>query len=348
MRVLACADIHARNKPEGALSTYRRLMRAITQTAIANDCKVVIHAGDLIHEKHATLVDLIIMLFQELHWARSKGVSWVLFPGNHDIPAKHRPMQSILYVFCKVAYIYLSPKKLSGKGWSYYLNPWRLPEEFKRNSKELAKLAKIDNNPFKVQFGHIGLAEGVMSPSNSYRAPSAVRVPDLYPGEYSMTLLGDYHSTQELHQRLYYMGAPIAHMQGDVSNQGVWIIDPETTYIQQQPLSGEWPEFHTLNLHEKHELVILPKDHYKLRVTSEVAAYYNLKYGQLSNVKVEEVTNSLLDVPTARRLQGIAEGDHTSVLRIWLKKKGLSDPAFAELGDHYLDLAGKELWERRA
>jgi len=188
VKFLVTQDIHARNKPEGMLTLYRRVIRSTTIKAIAEGCSVVFHGGDLIHEKHSVLVELLIMLFQEFEWARKQGVNWVLIPGNHDIPAKHQPTKSILYVFSKVAFVYLKPKRLKGPGWSVYLNPWRLPEEFKRNSAELAKMSRMDNSAFKLQIGHIGLAEGTMSPSNTYRVPSPVRVPDLYPEQYTMTI----------------------------------------------------------------------------------------------------------------------------------------------------------------
>jgi len=338
VKFLVTQDIHARNKPEGMLTLYRRVIRSTTIKAIAEGCSVVFHGGDLIHEKHSVLVELLIMLFQEFEWARKQGVNWVLIPGNHDIPAKHQPTKSILYVFSKVAFVYLKPKRLKGPGWSVYLNPWRLPEEFKRNSAELAKMSRMDNSAFKLQIGHIGLAEGTMSPSNTYRVPSPVRVPDLYPEQYTMTILGDYHSHQQLHHKLMYGGAPIAHMHGDVPNQGVWVVDTTTGYIRQVDLPGQWPEFLTFNLGEKKDLNLDPKNHYRLRVTSEMMPYYQLQYGKTANVKLEEVAQ-LASATTSRRLEGVNEGDLRTVLQIWLKQKGFLDPEYLALGDHYLNKA---------
>jgi DNA repair exonuclease SbcCD nuclease subunit len=347
VKFLVCQDIHARNKPEGMLALYRRLIRSISVKAIAEGCPYILFGGDLIHEKHAVLVELLIMLFMEFAWARKNGVNWILIPGNHDIPAKHTPTTSILYIFSKVAFVYLRPKRLKGPGWSVYLNPWRLPGEFKKNSAGLAKLARSDDAPFKLQIAHIGLAEGVMSPSNSYRVPSPVRVPDLYPEQYTMTILGDYHSQQQLHHKLMYGGAPIAHIHGDVPNQGVWVVDTKNSTFTQVDLPGEWPEFITMNLDKKQDLFLEPKNHYRLRVVSEMWPYYNLKYGALPNVKVEEVAQ-LVAQPTARRLEGVNEGDLRTVLQIWLKQKGFLDPEYMELGDHYLNRAEQWFYEHRA
>lgn len=348
MKLIACADIHARNKPEGALYLYRRLIRSITLKAIAEGCPFVFHAGDLIHEKHCMLVELVIMLYQEFAWAKKQGVTWVLIPGNHDMPAKHKPAQSLLYVFKAVAHVYLQPRRLKADGWSIYLNPWRFPDQFKKNSLELAKQARLDDNPFKVQLAHIGVAEGVMSPSNSYRVPSPVRILDLHTDKYTMTLLGDYHSTQKLGDRIYYMGAPIAHMHGDIPNQGVWVIDTlSRPNFRQVELEGKWPEFITRELREKEDLEIDPANHYKLRVASELAPYYELHYKGKANVKIETVAD-FVKPKTARRLEGVTDGDTRAILNIWLKQKGFLEPEYYDLGDEYLAKAEQMLYESRA
>ena len=347
MKLLATGDIHARNKPDGALYNYRRLVRAITLQAKYEGCSFVIHAGDLIHEKHATLVELLIMLRDEFVYARKQGITWVLMPGNHDMPAKHKPALTILQLFKGVATVYVNRAVLKAQGWSLYLNPWRLPDEFKKNCKALAQACREDANPFKIQFAHIGLAEGVLSPSNTYRAPSAVRVADLYPGLYQMTLCADYHTTQQLHDKVWYMGAPIAHQHGDATDQGVWVIDTTARSVRQVDIPGKWPKFITRNLAGKEVLDINPKDNYKLRVTSDMHPYYQLQVAGKPNVKLE-VVSDFQQMPTARRLEGVNEGDSRHVLQIWLKKKGYLDPEYAEMGDLYLSRAEKWLYEHRA
>lgn len=348
MKFLVCGDYHCRNKPEGAFYTYRKLVRATTLKAEREGCSFIFHCGDLIHEKHCVLVDLLIMLYTEFEFAQTKGVRWVLMPGNHDIPAKHKPTQCILHLFKKVAVVYINRAQLKGPGWSIYLNPWRLPEAFKAQSKELYIWSKSDINPFKLQLAHIGLAEGLLSPSNTYRAPSAIRVVDLYPGAYTMTMCADYHTTQTLHDKLMYMGAPIAHMHGDAPNQGVWIVDTQTASFRQTDLPGTWPEFFTHNLTTKQDLEVLPHNNYKLRVSSELRPYYELKFGGKPNVKIEVVGDGLQRIPTARRLEGVNDGDNRSILKIWLQKKGYTDPAYYEAGDEYLSKAEGWLYEHRA
>jgi len=346
--ILVCADIHCRNKPEGMLFLYRRLMRTVTKTAINEGCRFVFHVGDLLHEKHCTLVELLIMLYGEFEYARSQGVTWVLIPGNHDMPQKDKPMLTILHMFRRVAMVYLKPRVLKAKGWSIYLQPWRLADEFKRNCTEMAKAAKLDENPFRLQLAHIGLAEGVMSDSNSYRVPSPVRVSDLYPNLYTLTLCGDYHSTQQLHDRLWYMGAPIAHMFGDNPSQGVWIVNMDTGHARQEELPGEWPHFITRTLITKEDLDLNPSWQYKLRVSPEMKAYYSLHYGDVANVKIESIAGAAERVPGSRRLEGVSEGDTRKVLQIWLQKKGYLEDEYFRWGDEYLSRAERVLFESRA
>ncbi len=348
MRFLVCGDIHARNKPEGALTTYRRLVRAISAKAIAEGCQFVFFAGDLIHEKHCVLVEMLIYLYEEFAWARARGVTWVLMPGNHDIPAKHKPTVTILHLFRHVARVYTSRAKLKGDGWSIYLNPWRLPEQFKAQCKDLAQMARMDDAPFKIHLAHIGLAEGQMSPSNTYRVASAIRVADLMPQHYDMTLCADYHTTQQLHDKVWYMGAPIAHIHGDVPGQGVWLVDTQTRLVQQKDLPGEWPEFITRSISGREEVAINPKHNYKIRVTAENRAFYEVQFRGVANVKLETVGDSSQSSPSGRRLEGVMEGDTRKILKIWLGQKQYSDPAYYEEGDEYLSRAEKWLYEHRA
>lgn len=346
MRFLICADYHCRNRPEGALYLYRRLLRTTTIKAIHTGCNFIFHVGDIIHEKHCVLVELLLMLYQEFEWARQQNITWVLIPGNHDMPDKSKPAQTILGLFKRVAQVYVNPRILRGDGWTIYLQPFRLPEAFKRNCAELAKAARSDDNPFRLQLAHIGLAEGVMSESNSYRVPSPIRVADLYPQHYTLTMCGDYHSTQQLHDRLWYIGAPIAHMHGDVPNQGVWVVDTATKAVDQVELPGSWPEFITKTLDKREELLINPDFHYKLKVSAEMKPFYQLQYGDLPNVKIETVAGQVN--PGARRLEGVGENDTRKILKIWLEKKGYLDEQYFELGDEYLSRAERVLFEARA
>lgn len=327
---------------------YRRLVRSITMKAIHEGCRYVFHVGDILHEKHCTLVELLIMLYYEFEFALANNVRWVLIPGNHDMPAKDKPLNTILHLFRRVALVYLKPRVLKAKGWSIYMQPWRLADEFKKNCTAMARTAKQDENPFRLQLAHIGLAEGVMSESNSYRVPSPVRVSDLYPNLYTLTLCGDYHSTQQLHERLWYMGAPIAHMFGDNADQGVWIINLSTGHARQEALPGEWPQFITRTLITKEELDLNPAWQYKLRVSPEVQPYYTLHYRDVANVKIESIAGAVERVPGARRLEGVSEGDTRKVLQIWLQKKGYLDDGYFELGDEYLSRAEQVLFESRA
>lgn len=348
MNILGCADIHCRNKPEGTGKVYQRLMRTITMKAKTTGCRFVVHAGDLIHEKHAVLVDMLIMLYEEFVFAKTQGVTWVLLPGNHDMPAKDKPLATILHLFRHVAMVYTRPRVLKANGYSIYMNPWRLPEEFKKNSASLAKTARIDTNPFRLQFAHIGLAEGRMSPSNTYRPASPVRVLDLNPGVYSMTLLGDYHFTQQVHSKVWYMGAPIAHMHGDTPNQGVWLINCKTGGCDQINLGGRWPEFVTRNLAEKEVLDLNVLDNYKFRVPAELHAFYEAQVGNRVNVKLEILSPEHSLPPSVRRLEGVNEGDTRKILGIWLERKGYTDADYYELGDEYLNKAERILYEQRA
>lgn len=312
-------------------------------------CSHIFHVGDLIHEKHVVLVEMLIAIYEEFVYALNHKITWVLIPGNHDMPSKDKPTNTLLHLFSRVAHVYIQPRVLKGNGWSIYLNPWRMSEAFKENTKKLGTAAKADSNPFRLQLAHIGLREGQLSPSNTYRVPSSTSLTDMFLNNYTMTLCGDYHMTQQLHDRLWYLGAPIPHIHGDRPSQGVWIVDTAGKGLFEQiPLPGPWPEYHTLNLDTKKPLELQAANFYKLRIPAALRPHYETLYGNNGNVKIEVVGDPLQINPTARRLEGIAEGDTRKVLDLWLRQKGYLDPEYQRLGDEYLRRAEQWLYENRA
>lgn len=344
MRFLVTADWHCRNKPDGMLGIYRQGLRSTTQAALQNGCPYVLFAGDLIHERHCFIIELLLMIYEELAWAKSQGVTWVLIPGNHDIPAKHHPQNSVLGLLQGVAKVYLTPQVLRGDGYTIYLSPWRLGERFKKMQTDWIPIVRADDSPFKLHLAHIGLLEGRFSPSNTYRADQPVRLSDMRPELYTMTLCGDYHMTQQLHDRLWYVGAPIAHMHGDQQDQGVWLVDTRTRDIRQIPLPGDWPQFISLTPTSELKLDLSPRKFYQIHCSPELQPYYFKTYGKAINVKLQRIPRQE-ERKGGRRLDGVAEGDDEEVLQVWLAQRNLTHPKYLELGLEYLRRAKVKMFE---
>ena len=108
-RYILCCDLHAQNKPERKLNTHKNLMREISNLGLRNLCVGIICAGDLWHEKFGVNLEVLQMVYSELRWAKDRGIPWTVLRGNHEIPVKSKPEQTLLSLFQDVCNVVIGP-----------------------------------------------------------------------------------------------------------------------------------------------------------------------------------------------------------------------------------------------
>lgn len=366
MRVLATADIHVANTPAWRLPLFSQLFDDILANALARGCKYVVHAGDLWHEKHGVRVECLSLIYDKLKEARSRGVTWVLLRGNHEIELKSRPHTTLLTLFTQVAMVINRPAILRWPEVQFHFAPWYLHDTFREVMKKLASRARMAEEQC-VLFAHVGIDEGQLSPSNYYRVPQRVDLATLRPDVYDLVLLGDYHMRQRFGANALYMGNPIPHNFGDVGIQGLWCLEAtgEGLNISDVDLLYTYPEFRTWRFpteeedsrwsgHSDHPSPDWPgavqiKHHrYKIVVPASRLREAKLRYAGLDNVQVEWESDKVKKeaIVSEDRLAGVDQADHEAVFQEVIALKKL-DRRFVELARPFLRTAKESLWGKQ-
>lgn len=326
MRAIVTADIHVHAK---RLKLYDKLMWDLINLAQIHRCPYIIMAGDLWDEKHTVNAAVYNMIYRNLEQSLAHGVRWILLRGNHEIPQKSDPHNTMLSVYRSVATVINRPTILNTKrGDIIAFAPWYLCDDFIRSTRKLARLVRHRQERgdcYAVLFGHIGLDEGQLSATNFYRVPQRVCLKHLVPSAYHMVCLGDYHLRQWITDSVLYLGTPIPQGFGDSPTQGVWLFEMEGgCSLSELSLGQTYPQFHTRVITSPLDLqgVDWKRDHHKIRVSADLRDYVEA-LGRQPNVIIEELRERDREV-TAGRLEGKGFVSAEEALRQWGKIKKLN------------------------
>lgn len=335
---ILCTDLHAQNKPARKLFTHQRLMREISNLGLRTKSNGVICTGDIWHEKFGVNLDVLRMLYDELKWARDRGCPWTVLRGNHEIPVKSQPENSLLTLFQDVCQVILKPHLEVGSNYELYFLPWYLPETFIPYADYLAKKAAASKAQHKILFTHIGLNEAQISPSNYYRVPQRVSIQHLHEKRYTLVFAGDYHMTQVLTPRVMYGGAPIQLAFGDAKDQGVWHLKlGETATVDSIKLTGQYPVYHSLRLERGERLPSFNKhDYYRIQVHLEDLPALDVIAPE--NVHLEGYGTRIVD-QTERRLQDVKSDDPIELFQALLNHKEIQGTDYLRMGTHVIKRA---------
>lgn len=334
MKLVLGADLHGSAKTRRKLATFKQLLRDFTQLAITYGTYKVLIAGDLFDKRFGLDPEVVIALAEELDYAESRGVTWLILPGNHDIFSKSNMAATLLRVFNKVAYVWADgPQVISlPQGGGLMLAPWRPIPKLKQDLASLAMAAaKLKDGP-KVLITHTPLKEGFASASNYRVSDLDICVGDMFPDAYDLILLGDYHQEQQVGANAYYLGAPIQHNHGDINPGGAKLLDltGKTPVIKKLKLPTDHPKYVTWDLtHIKREedLVISnynPDDYNRIRIDSSLADAAVAAYPTAQIQRV--VTSGRLK--TLGRMEGADPKNPGDVMLKYAKLKGWDDQRF--------------------
>jgi len=242
MQAIIGADIHGSSKTPRKLSTFKKLIRQFTKLAIVYGTGKVIGLGDFFDKRWGTPVEVVLAFKEELEYAQSRGVTWVLLPGNHDIASKHDMGNTFLRVFDKLAYVVEEPEIIHlDNGGAIFLCPWRPSSELRQDLRAMAKEAvKLKSGP-KVLMTHTPLREGMISRSNFQNKGLDISVADLMADAYDMVLMGDYHKKQQLAHNVWFLGSALTHTYGDVEPGGAYLLDLRAPVPHLKPVEFSEP-----------------------------------------------------------------------------------------------------------
>lgn len=333
MRVILTADTHANNRLPGNLDYSRMLLEDLGTLALAQGCRHVILAGDVLDQKHGLNLPVLLAVNQGLEALRLAGVRVIILPGNHDLPHPEEPYYSPLALLQKNATVLFTPRIVEEKDCLVVLMPWMPPEKYRKVLGDFTR-AVMSSPKKRILISHVSLAEGKVSPSNSILQP--IRTEDLFPRVYDHVFLGDYHAAQEIagHAHVAYLGAPIPHTFGDYDIKGPWLFDSEAGARVALDLPRFYPGFQKWVIRSEEDL---PLPGYDPRNRNQI----HCPLEKLGTVKAIYPDADLHPVETEVVIEGSrvekAETLHPmDIFRTWREAQGLPKTPWEPLGETYL------------
>ncbi len=337
MILLLLADLHVRSD---RLDTARELFGATLKKAQEVGSQVVLLLGDILHEKTGHSIECLVMVHDELKKFRKAGVNVFWLRGNHEVPIASRPHLTIMTLFDGVCQTVIKPQIFKLDGVSLFFLPWYPAHDFLKWSRGMAVEARKDPSPMKLLLAHVGLNEGHPSPSNM-RITAGVSVNDLFPKEYTLALLGDYHHHQWLLPNAAYLGCPISHIHGDDSQNSVWALDTVSREITTLPLEGAFSRHVTWEPKVADEIL----EGYREIDFNRIKCHRDIAPSLRNRYPSRNTTFETFGDPVERRLAVAKRIDSLDmgvleILKIYLKSKSWGE-------EHYA-LAAKALEEAQA
>jgi len=215
------------NLPE-RLHSIKTALVEVAEYCIANDIKIIIVGGDLLHGKsiiYAIAQEIMVEFFTEY----GDRLNFYVIDGNHDLSGKGKDVVSALR----------SIQHIPGVYWIPFNQTYRIDEGdilLAPYSYEVPKIVK--ENKARILVSHFGLSEGILNSGMSI--VSDVKVADLV-GKYELVLLGHYHKPQEIIKdgfALYYVGSLIQLDWGEKGEEKRFlVVDTDTLQVDSVPIS---------------------------------------------------------------------------------------------------------------
>lgn len=324
MRALCCADLHVKSNdlPRGT-----RLLRDLKDLCVTHELPFCFVIGDLLHEKDRFTIGCLNEVRKCLEEFKDAGIVVYWIRGNHEVPLSSRPTQTIMPMYRHVVQIIDTPEILRGDDYAIYMLPWYSTEVYRKYCQQMAQASYVDRTKTRILLTHIGIAEGVTNLSG-YQVAQPIRLTDLHPENYHLTLMGDYHVFQQVSKNVFYLGAPISHQFGDDHLGRVWILDTDTREIEPVPLPSKYPRYitHEVELDETGETlesapIVDPEDFNRFKCHISAANIVRNLYRHVNPI-IETYGSSSPDLEQRRISSESSEAD---VLKEWLKQRGWVD-----------------------
>lgn len=343
---ITTGDLHIRNrKGSRDLALGIQLLRDLECLATDHKTRTIILNGDVWDQKDSTKLpelDVLTTIYRELVRLRTRGFRVVWIRGNHESPLRTHPTRSLMSLFSRVCTVVLRPTRIRGLGWNTWLLPWYPGPTFRKLLGVVGKAAlTVPGKRYII--AHIGIKEGVVSPSN-YRVNQEVSIYDFGWKIWDMALLSDYHAHQSLassrlDEDMFYLGAPRPQTFGDFSNLGAWLVNFRLATAEPLALPSIYPAFET---YEVKGLDDLPLDGYsttnfnRIRVVEELRDHVRRMYPEARLISLEGVRPTHAGrIETEDRNNSRGADDPVHVFKILCKEKKWT-PEHVKLGLKYL------------
>lgn len=294
MIITLIADTHFSNPKKFSRITKegynsRFLDQLSVFSLIPDNTDVLIHLGDLFHNKFRLEFDIYDKVYNEINELDIP--TKILVGGNHDFSSYWReptlfPLTKIMNVFT-TDYGYLDVDSGSFTV-RFHCIPYPDVQTQFFNNIELAINNKIVGA--NILLSHIGIKEGVVGASNIY-LDSEFYLHDLAPDMFDFVFLGHYHKHQSLHYNTYYIGSPLQQDFGETGEKkGIMCLDltPDGNSVKfiNSISTPQFIKYEVSSERDLYKLTFNCKDFYKVelngafdrQVLDELASKYNIIY----------------------------------------------------------------------
>lgn len=215
------------NLPE-RLHSIKSALYEIADYCVANDIRVVVIGGDLLHGKsviYAIAQEIMIEYFEKYQDL----IIFYVIDGNHDLSGKGEAVVSALRPLGNipnVRWIRFDQTKMDADGIFFVPYSYNLP-------------SIIKSNKARILISHFGLSEGMLNSGMSIISDLSLKH---LRGNYELVLLGHYHKPQEIIESgfsLYYVGSPIQLDWGEKNDEKRFlVVDSDTMDVQSIPIQN--------------------------------------------------------------------------------------------------------------
>lgn len=216
------------NLPE-RLHSIKNALYEIADYCVANDIRVIVIGGDLLHGKsviYAIAQEIMIEYFEKYQDL----IIFYVIDGNHDLSGKGETVVSALRPLGNIHNVrwvrFDQTKHLEDDDILFVPYSYNLPNVIKKNKA-------------KILISHFGLSEGMLNSGMSIISDLSVKH---LRNKYQLVLLGHYHKPQEIIEpgfSLYYVGSPIQLDWGEKNDEKRFlVVDSDTMDIQSIPIQS--------------------------------------------------------------------------------------------------------------
>ena len=197
-KIIITADIH--NGLPNKLKDTIWSMEVMSKYALEHDIKSIFVLGDLFHDRTSVETNVLQKVYEFL---KSSRVSWICFPGNHDMFLKNSWDISPLYVLRDVMNVIDKIHHFDLGGVKFWVLPFIHQElTYMKVLQELDKRASKED----ILLTHIGVCGAVMNECFLLKNWNIVKFEDT---TFERVYSGHYHCYQSV-GKLTYPGSPIS------------------------------------------------------------------------------------------------------------------------------------------
>lgn len=346
MKVLITADLHIHHwKNFAPVPSQMRRDICLDQlekivSGHYTQADLVIILGDLYHKGSYLHTDTAFRVHNILQTA-AMDKDIIIIPGNHDMamPADNFPTPLLFHSVLPTntlheVFVPHQPTRIAElHPHNFILVPYHpVKEEMLEYLKKAVKLKDKKAGGTNVLLSHFGVAGSYPHDSiNSYE----LHPEELPLDDFDLIILGHYHTSQTIHDKIYYVGSPLQHTWSEAGDdKTVLLIDTDTGELH--PIRTEHASFLEFRAETREQVdrtvASFKNDWLRILAQSEeIADYCRSKQLPFAEVHIER------EEQLRQRLNVAGYRDITSIIEAYVDYKGVADADTVKK-------AGKKLW----